>query len=413
MELPQNFELDIVKMAHQGFGMGYYQNIVVFVPYTIPGDRVVVEVEKIKKNFVVARLKRVVRPSDFRVKPDCPYFGRCGGCHFRHIDYNHQLQLKGQVIKELFNRIAGLDIEPSALVPSPELKGYRIRGRFHIDPESGLPGFKKMNSNDVIGIEFCPVYQEDTNRFLAFYPQLNLRGINQVQIVESKNEILLHFMGRPVIKNKRQIFNVLEKNVVIYINSKPITKRQFIELDMPYGPSVRFRPGMFVQTNPFINQLIMDYVRDVVKQLNTGFILELHAGVGNFTFALKDLIDIDAIESSKTAVLEFTRRKNISDVKINIFHGDSVRVMQQLDLTKYQGVLVDPPRTGLKPEEVELIDSFAFILIYVSCEPSTLARDVKRLIEKGWSFISLRTFDMFPFTFHAENVVVLTKAKIY
>jgi len=401
----ETFELTIDELAYEGFGVGRHQNMVVFVPYSAPGDRIEVTPVKRKKRFIEARIVKIIEPSRLRTSPECPYFGDCGGCQWRHVRYDAQLKAKASQVSSLLERFAGVVVPDIEVQASPVTSNYRIRARFHASLQ-GL-GFQRLNSHEAVPLSFCPSCSERLNELLRYARGIpEFSRVSQVQAVDGDIQLLVNLSARPstaLFELARRIKKDL--GAVVFVNNRPTSPKRYVSIKLPFGPPVRYSPGMFIQTNPHINQLIVLYVLSLIPRSSR--ILELYAGVGNFTCGLAEVTRITAVEGSRASCGELKRR--CKGRSAEVVCGPARRALEGMD-RKFDAILVDPPRKGLEEEVVSWINqSDADTLCYVSCNPATLARDIKRLAEAGWSLESIKGFDMFPYTYHVETVSVLKR----
>jgi len=338
-------ELEITDVGFGGDGVGRVDGRVWFVPFVLPGERVLARSRQVKKDFVRADLVEVLEPSAARVNPACEYFGRCGGCRYQHADYPVQLELKHAQVVSLLGRIAGLPPEIVApVVAAPEPLEYRNRITVHI--AGGTVGFHRQDGTGLMDIERCEIAQPEVNEKLASFRA-----------------------GKPFDGHR--------------------TLRAFRS------------PSGFRQTNEAVAELLR---AAVVRQLDGGgeLLLDAYCGSGFFAKALRDrfqkVIGIDWSEAAIEAALV--------DVGENeeYFQADVLPALQELLAPEPAGatILFDPPAEGLPREVVELFSStFHPPLVYVSCNPSTFARDVARL-SNYYRVASVTPFDMFPQTAEVE-----------
>jgi 23S rRNA (uracil1939-C5)-methyltransferase len=351
-------DLKIEDIAFGGKGVGRESGKAVFVPYTIEGEAVSAEIMRDKKQFAEAELVDVKESSPHRVAPRCSYFGRCGGCAYQHIDYEHQLASKWRQVRDLLQRIGKLKAAPlRAIIPSPEQYGYRNRITVHV--QDGVIGFFRRDSHRLIDIEHCPISRDEVNRALA-----ELRAQPRVR-------------------------------------------------DGNYTLRVSSGPRIFSQTNDAVANALLDLI-DTVVAPNQQLLIDAYCGAGFFAKALLDkferVIGIDwdrfAIEAAKQNA---TAKENyiagdIEDVKAAVSAADLGGLRVGIRATT---MIVDPPATGLSANVREaIVDLAPQTLIYVSCNPATLARDLKELQDK-FTINSVTPLDMFPQTAEIEVVAHL------
>jgi len=364
-------DLRIEDVAFGGKGVAREQGKAVFVPYTIEGELVSAEIMREKKQFAEADLIEVKQLSPDRVEPECPYFGRCGGCAYQHINYEHQLAIKWRQVRDALQRIGKLKDAPiRPIIPSP--KQYAYRNRITVHAQDGVTGFFRRDSHRLIDIERCSISSDEVNRALA------------------------------------------ELRAQPYVSDGHYTLRA--------GSEVR----VFAQTNDEVANALRDLVVDLVPS-NQGVLIDAYCGAGFFAKALLDkferVIGIDWDKFAIDAARENATAKETyiaDDVETEL--GRAAQQTRKGDLQfapaviptsrdslKSVTLIVDPPATGLS-ENVRkaVIDLAPEILIYVSCNPPTLARDLRELQEK-FTIDSVTPLDMFPQTAEIEVAVQLSQ----
>ncbi len=359
-------DLKIQDIAFGGKGVGREQGKAVFVPYTIEGETVSAEIVREKKQFAAAELVDVKESSPDRVSPDCPYFGRCGGCAYQHINYEHQLAIKWRQVRDILQRIGKLkDIPMRPIIPSQEQYGYRNRITVHA--LDGMIGFFRRDSHRLIDIERCPISRDEVNRALA---ELRTQRVR----------------------------------------------------DGHYTLRASSRSRVFSQTNDAVAIALRDLVDNLVAP-DQQLLIDAYCGAGFFTKALLDkferVIGIDwdrfAIEAArKNATVKETYIAGDVDIELGrilkegaVVAGVSAAISPSAGGTPATTVIVDPSATGLMPKTREaIVDLAPATLIYVSCNPATLARDLKELQNK-FTINSVTPLDMFPQTAEIEVAVHL------
>jgi len=352
-------ELQIQDVAFGGKGVARTDGKAVFVPYVIDGESVSASITREHKKFLEAQLETIVTASPHRVEPRCPYFGRCGGCAYQHIEYEHQLALKWQQVKETLRRIGGLKDPPMRpFIPSPIEYGYRNR------ITDGVIGFFRRESNELLGIEHCPIARDEVNGKLA-----ELRG-----------------------RNPR---------------------------DGHYTLRVIDGPRVFTQANDGVAAAMLDLV-DRLLATAGGTLIDAYCGAGFFAKRLRarfeTVIGIDWDQHAIVVAREDANENEIyvaADVETELSAANGP--LQRADylgrpLGSRRFLIVDPPATGLSKALVEtLIEHPPTQLIYVSCNPATLARDLAT-VKETFRIDSITPLDMFPQTAELEVVVELSRA---
>ena len=442
MPEPQtNFELTIEKLVYGGEGLGRADGRVVFAPYVLPGERVLVEPISTKGGLIRARLQEVLTPAEGRVEPQCPYFGRCGGCHYQHASYEHQLEIKTDILRENLRRIAKLELKNEIEVhPSPPWN-YRNRSRLQIrtQPEFAA-GYFKLGSHEVLPVEQCPISSPLINRGIAALWQISGAGKTPKGLREAgffanadDTQLLVELSCTPEapessLKHWAELLRTVLPEIVgivAFREAKPGEKsasaaEQLFGTDnLTYQTqrlAYRVSAGSFFQTN---RHLIDELVNIVTQEASGDLALDLYAGVGLFSMAL-------ACNFRHVVSVEPSHRAN-SDLQYNLPpNGGAVKATAEQYLSQHSDkgqagrivagkqkpdlVVLDPPRRGLgEPLARSLADMAAARLIYVSCDPATLARDLVPLLAAGYRVEQAHVIDLFPQTYHLESILKLVR----
>lgn len=368
--------VEIEKIVQGGYGLGRLGGKVIFVPFTLPGEQVRVDGSFEKKDYEIAHTFQILKPSPRRIQPLCPYFPRCGGCQFQHMEYHTELEIKKEMFLETLQRTRGLPsdlLAGSIEVVHSSPSAYRNRVRFHVS--EGQIGFRATRGTALVPIDRCIVCVEEVNRFLA--------DVRNSRIdLGSRNEVTVFGYGGS------------------YFWEGGI---QEVTLEL-LGKQVCFPIDSFFQSN--VN-LLEHLIRTHILTLKGTKILELYAGVGTFGIFLKDRC------SHYTMVEEYPRsvlyaRKNLGEE-----HGKVVqsRVEQWSPRTaSFDTVVLDPPRTGLSVPVRKFLKRLApENILYISCNPVTFARDLMFLLGDGYRVKSCTLYDFYPRTTHLEVVCHIEK----
>jgi len=369
----QKIVLPITDIAFGGEGVGRIEDFVVFVPFVIVGEEIEVEITEVKKAFARGKPVRVLKASPERVEPPCPYFGSCGGCQYQHVAYEAQLRFKRKQIADLFERIGRFSGDVIApVVPCPQPYGYRnrimIRSQWN-KPEQRLNiGFVRWDCGLVEDIESCRIAE----------PAIN----EQIRYVRA------HPPPKGGIK------------VVLRIP--------------PEGWDVG--PDSFFQNNFFLLPKLVDTVREMVRRGGTRHLIDLYCGVGFFGIELADVVESFAGVEYDRMAIESARRNAASRGRTNgeFISGTVEEALPGL-LRRFSagatGILLDPPRKGCRPETLELLrQEPPAQLIYISCHPATMARDLNVLCAGDvFNLVQVVPLDMFPQTQHVECVAELRR----
>jgi 23S rRNA (uracil1939-C5)-methyltransferase len=399
----QHVELDITDIAFGGDGIGRIEGFVVFVPFVLEGERVETRIVEVKRRFATADLVRVITPSPRRVQPRCPYYAVCAGCQYQHIEYAHQLELKRKQIRDIFQRIGGIaepPIEP--VVGSPREYGYRHKIVVH---GPGRPGFWTLRGRSILPVECCPISREEISRQLsALSNQPDILSKHLTIRSNSAGQVWMFDEGRagtPTALSKYSQRN--ERNA----------RATLIE-ESVLGKTLRVPLGSFFQVNREVIELVLQHVRKVFAASGCRTLVDAYCGVGLFALFLGDLAehvygieeDTDAIKAANENAARFGLKR------YDFYTGKTERLLfytlRQCNLHE-TCLILDPPRSGCAPSVLKTLrEQRPRKIIYISCAPPMLARDVKKLLKLGYQLERVTPFDMFPQTAHCEAVAQLT-----
>ncbi|HEY4889516.1 MAG TPA: class I SAM-dependent RNA methyltransferase [Candidatus Dormibacteraeota bacterium] len=401
--------------AHGGSAVARDEGKVWLVSYALPGEVVEAEPRGRQGGVAVAAATRVIEASPHRVAPPCPYFGECGGCQLQHAAYSYQLELKRQVVEEAWSR-AGLRLPPDTpMLGMDDPWRYRIRGEFEAiaDPEGWRFGFHRLRSHSVLPIDTCQIHHLRIEQALPAFAQ----AANEMELKDLQNLLLtaepngrgllwrLRHRGPeprwPRDEFARRVAELLPDQVLL----DDAMTLNFWDL------TFRVRSDTFVQTN--YQQMLVLY-RTALDMLGAGptdRVLDLYAGIGTISVAVaREAAGVTAIEENPHAVQLGRLNARINSARVEYLPGKVETVMRQLRLGQYQAAILDPPRAGCEPAAIaELIRLGVDRLVYVSCEPSTHARDLIALVRGGYRVRRAAMVDMFPQTYHIESVALLQR----
>ncbi|NMB93143.1 MAG: class I SAM-dependent RNA methyltransferase, partial [Flexilinea flocculi] len=370
----------------------------VFVPDTLPGETVEIELIEEKRSYARGRALEILDPSPSRVQPFCHHFGACGGCHYQHMGYADQLAAKKLVLKDQFAHIAGI-VDPPVedVIPAPQTVHYRNSMQFHVDG-GGEVGFRARASNTIIPVTECflPVLP-----IQEIWPQFHFRPAAFERRFEVRcgthDEIML------VPDGDADNFPELKE-----FQAALLADRNFVSMTV-LEKAFRVSSGSFFQVNIPVAEAIIRHLQQSLPFSEEMQLLDLYSGVGLFSrFFAAQTARTAAVELSASACSDYAI--NLADFPQAVCHqGSAEKILPRLRMN-FDQVIVDPPRAGLMKRVLEtLIRMGPQRIAYVSCDPSTLARDVRRLLAAGYQLDRITPFDMFPHTYHVETVVLLSR----
>jgi tRNA/tmRNA/rRNA uracil-C5-methylase (TrmA/RlmC/RlmD family) len=388
-------KLTIEKVAHGGHFIARHEGAVIFVRHAIPGERCIVEVTSTGKSFTLADVVEVIEKSQHRVTAPCEYSHRagCGGCDFQHIDLAHQRQLKADVIKEQFSRIAKMHIEIEVEEVSASTH-WRTRA-IATTNRNGKLGFYKSRSHTVVPVKNCLICVEELG--INYLAASQLKGDMRIEISASNTGERTVALAPTRGDGKAGISEgpaVLHENVL--------------------GKTLEVSQASFWQSNKRAPEVLTRTVLELAQLKSGDHVLDLYGGVGLFTAAIVDVVGtsghVDLIEGSKVATADASRNF-ANNSNITIATGDVAKLLPRI--TAADVVVLDPPRDGAGKEAIAQIARLApRSIVYVACDPAALARDTAYLADHSYSLQKLRAFDLFPMTHHIECVALYTRAKV-
>ena len=416
-------QVRIESLAAGGAGIAKKDGKVYFVTGGLPGDVLEIKVVKDRGRFAEAIINEIVEPSEQRVEALCPVFVKCGGCQLQNLKYEAQLSQKENILRETLRRIGGFNnINPEPIKASPKHYGYRNRVTLSAFFYSGMwhIGYNQKRSSRKVKIEGCPVsdslIEEAIGRLSEvlssisdpFYPlekvHISSNGLNPYITLVTK-------WGR-----RADSLNVLIKHLKRYEETEfvSVLGRSEIEFEYEYaGFKFVSKPSVFAQANYSVNLAMVETVVEWAGADGSGRVLDLYSGTGNFSLPLSRLArSVDAVEINRSAVSLTKRSARLNGIDNITFHNSpSALYIQELDEGnyKFETVVLDPPREGAKESLKAIAELSPDKIIYVSCDPATLARDLKGLANLGYELRAVRPFDMFPETSHIESVSLLAK----
>lgn len=452
INLNDEITLKIDTLSHGAEGIGRYEGMSIFVEDVCPEDVVKVKITQVKKNFARAILLEILEPSSNRVKPFCPMTKVCGGCQWQHVNYKTQLKYKQKAVEDTLKKIAGIDIPVKEIIASPITEKYRCKVQYPVRQtrvsKRILAGYFKKGTHEVVNIKYCPIQPriidkttEDIREMaaehnLSAYDEKKHKGLIRhivYRFSQSENNLNLILVvndekvspqlkkfcesikeTKPHIKGVSVNFNNKRTNVIMGAKTQNVVGDDFIIENLD-GNIYKISSGSFFQVNPPAAVNIFNAVKKIiVEKVQNPRILDAYSGVGSFSIWLRDIAsEIYAVEEYPQAVLD--AKENITLNKadnIKIFEGDAKLIFRELKDKgeKFDVVVIDPPRKGCDEEAIDALESLSDkYIIYVSCNPATLARDIKLLSDKGFDCEFVQPVDMFCHTYHIESIALIKK----
>lgn len=434
LEVGQQIEISIDSLSYSNRGVGKVDGFVVFVGDTVTGDRALARISQVKKNHAIADLIDIISPSSYRCKPPCIHASEgCGGCQWQHITYEYQLQSKAEIIRQALRRIGKLEKIPEIEVKRMETPlHYRNKLTLFREKNSGKFGTLKPGTHEVVPIRKCPV---STPMINAMKPVFQGRafskegGIGKVNIRSSDKDgqvMLLFVSQRKKFIKETDIIAASKLPGVVSIFSCVESRGKYLEkFLLKYGEPVikeevrgieyKIGPECFFQVNKSGLTELIELVREFAGTDNN-LIVDAHCGIGTFALQVADLCNtVTGIDVSLPAIAlaqSNARDNGITNATFSVNKAKNL-LGEQLRHSKVDLVILDPPRQGCEKDDLQgLIQAQPKKVIYVSCNPTTLARDLHEFINAGYELLKLAMVDMFPMTYHLEVVAFCIRADL-
>jgi len=411
--------------SHDGQGVGRLNSRVVFIPGALPGEEVDIEIIAEKNRYARGRLNSIIKPSDKRINPPCSYYGFCGGCVYQHASYELQLELKVIVVEQTLERIGKMNAEVSPCIPSPKPWRYRNKAVWHAanHGQGWLMGYYQPEDKQILGIDDCLLISEkmqllsrSVKNALNNLPE-NVSPL-EITIRESSwNKHLMLIISGSNLSSHREWLEdagseaesicTVYNNKIFNIKGKTYMEEKL--LDVRYD----FSPLAFFQVNHGQAENLIRIVRDLLDLKGGEHILDAYCGVGTLALNLaRDAKKVMGIESFPSAVEDAIHNARLNNLQnCRFLAGKSEDVMPTLS-QRFDVCILDPPRSGCHPKVIKTIAIQKIPrVIYVSCEPSTLARDLAAFNQSGYRVLKVQPLDMFPQTRHVECVTLMSRVK--
>ncbi|MBR7133921.1 MAG: 23S rRNA (uracil(1939)-C(5))-methyltransferase RlmD [Clostridia bacterium] len=438
--------LKITDVTAEGSGIGKYNGMAIFVPLTAVGDTARVKILKVKKTYAYGKVIEITEPSPDRIFPDCDCFNRCGGCAYRHISYQAELRLKSQKVYEVIKRIGGVDMEPQPII-SPSLPDrYRNKAQYPVSPD-GKAGFYAFHSHRIVPCGDCLLQPQlftevltETEKWIdenniSIYDEATQKGLLRhiyLRYAEKTDELMftavingdtLPFWQELVtalkglceyrLKSVQINKNKSKTNVILGEECATLYGEDFIT-DILCGIKVRLSPLSFYQVNRNMAERLYQKAAEYAKPEGKN-ILDLYCGAGTIGLSManqaKSIIGVEIIPQAVKDAQFNAENNGIKNARF--ICGDASAAAEQLSKEGItpDTVIVDPPRKGITPELISIIaQKFKpEQVIYVSCDPATLARDIKLFAQQNYTLVEYTPADLFPRTAHVETVAFLSR----
>ncbi len=440
------------KLVYEGAALAKPDGYPVFIDGACPGDKLKIKITKANKNFANAVIEEIIEPSPHRVKPFCPMHNVCGGCGWQHIDYDFQLEQKRNIVEETVKKITGEDIEVKPVVASPQTKAFRSKVQYPVSQTKVskrlLVGYYKKGSHELVNIKFCPIQPKIIDKITDFIRQnaqeLGISGYSEklhkgnlkhivYRYSRSENNLIVIFVVNDTqlrdkfkklskkltdefahIKGCLINYNPEKTNLIMSNDTRKITGENFITEKI--GDKIfKISANSFFQVNIGSAENIFNIVKDIIKNnYKDCRILDAYSGVSSFGIwlsdAAKEVVSVEEAPSATKDAAENVKLNNVTN--LTALNGDAKKIFEELIAQgqKFDVTVLDPPRKGCEKESLDYaVKLTEKAIIYVSCNPSTLARDLKYLHENGFQTQYIQPVDMFCHSYHIESVALLKR----
>lgn len=441
------FTLNIEDISSEGNGIGKVNQQVVFVPNTVTGDRISSRIIRVKKKHAEGKIETILENSQYRIRPRCIVADKCGGCQWQHIDYEYQLKVKQNQVKETLTRIGGFTDFTLEKIFSDDDLGYRNKVNYPLGvSETGTikAGYYQQNSHQIVNINQCPIQDDRLNPLLKeikedlqrlqipIYDEKTKKGALRhlcFRIGKNTGEILLTLVSaevsNEVIETQAQKWLQRYPNLVgVCLNHNPKSTNVIFGKDTDLlagrlylneifaGLTFHLRPETFFQVNTAVAEALFNQVLTQLNLQGHETVIDLYCGIGTFTLPIaRKVKEVIGIESHNISIEQANRNAEVNDIKnAKFILGQTEVILPEMD-DNPDIVILDPPRKGCQPQVIEtLLTLKPEKIVYLSCHPATLARDLKMLCENGdYQLTFVQPADFFPQTPHVETAVILQR----
>jgi 23S rRNA (uracil1939-C5)-methyltransferase len=407
---PSELTVKLDKYSYRGDTLGRSPDgRVVFVPFALPGETVRLRVVEEKRSHLRAELIEVLEASPKRIKPKCIHFGECGGCHYQHLSYESQLSVKTEIMRDQLIRIGKLENIPlHSIVPSPMAWNYRNHIQFHL-ADDGKLGFVREDGS-ILRISECHLPEAMLNEIwpgLVIEPGLHMERLSLRLGMEGEAMLVLESPEPPELELEAglSVVHLMEDEAVVMAGD-------YYLVMLVNGKPFRVSAGAFFQVNTPMAEKMVSHLLEHLPVTPGTVMLDIYCGVGLFSaFFAGKVGRLIGIEASPAACEDFTANLDEFD-NVELYQAPAEDILPQLDVHP-DIVIVDPPRSGLEKKGLEALLALGPERIaYVSCDPSTLARDAARMIAVGYRLLEVTPFDLFPQTYHIESISLFERKSL-
>lgn len=440
------------KLVYEGDALAKINGFPVFIQGGCPQDKLKIKITKLHKSFATAVIEEILEPSSHRVKPFCPLHSVCGGCGWQHIDYDFQLEQKRDIVFETVKKITGEEIDVKPVIKSPETTSFRSKIQYPVSQTKVskrlIAGYYKKGSHELVNIKYCPIQPKIIDKITEFIrknaQELGISGYNEklhkgelrhivYRYSKSENECMVIFvvndtklsdkfkkLAKKIMEEFAHVkgclinYNTKRTNLIMTSDTRKIQGENFVTEKID-DKIFKISANSFFQVNIGSAKNIFDNVKKIIEE-NYPYarILDAYSGVSSFGIWLCDIAkEVVSVEEAPSATKDALENIKINNAKnLTPLNGDAGKIFEQLVQKgeKFDVTVLDPPRKGCSKESLDFAVKLSEkAIIYVSCNPSTLARDLKYLHENGFKTQYIQPVDMFCHSYHIESIAYLKR----
>ncbi len=440
------------KLVYEGDALVKIDGYPIFIEGACPEDKLKIRITKANKNYANAVIEEILEPSPHRIKPFCPIHNVCGGCGWQHINYDFQLEQKRNIVEETIKKFTGKDIEIKPVLASPETKAFRSKIQYPVSQTKVskrlLAGYYKKGSHELVNIKFCPIQPKIIDKITEFIRQnaqeLGISGYNEklhkgelrhlvYRMSKSENECIVIFvvndtklndkfkkLAKKVMAEFAHVkgclinYNTLRGNLIMTNDTRKIQGENHI-IEKIDDKIYKVSANSFFQVNIGSAKNIFEHVKNIIAtNYRNARVLDAYSGVSSFGIWLSDVAkEVVSVEEAPSATKDAAENVVLNNVQnLTALNGDAKKIFEELIQKgeKFDVTVLDPPRKGCEKESLDFaIKLSEKAIIYVSCNPTTLARDLKYLHENGFETQYIQPVDMFCHSYHIESIAFLKK----
>lgn len=440
------------KLVYEGDALVKIDGYPIFIEGACPEDRLKIRITKANKNYANAVIEEILEPSPHRIKPFCPIHNVCGGCGWQHINYDFQLEQKRNIVEETIKKFTGKDIEIKPVLASPETKAFRSKIQYPVSQTKVskrlLAGYYKKGSHELVNIKFCPIQPKIIDKITEFIRQnaqeLGISGYNEklhkgelrhlvYRMSKSENECIVIFvvndtklndkfkkLAKKVMAEFAHVkgclinYNTLRGNLIMTNDTRKIQGENHI-IEKIDDKIYKVSANSFFQVNIGSAKNIFEHVKNIIAtNYRNARVLDAYSGVSSFGIWLSDVAkEVVSVEEAPSATKDAAENVVLNNVQnLTALNGDAKKIFEELIQKgeKFDVTVLDPPRKGCEKESLDFaIKLSEKAIIYVSCNPTTLARDLKYLHENGFETQYIQPVDMFCHSYHIESIAYLKR----